>query len=265
MHFAVSTAIAYSQRAIGLAVLLQTLELWQLRALCADSGIWRWPVLRREQACLPAPLRWLFALLSPYPRFVGLLVLRFSGALALLMAADVPGLALGLWLSQVAICVRFRGTFNGGSDYMSVLILFALGIAGLTRSSLLWQNACLAYIAVQVTLSYLIAGLAKLKQADWRNGVALASFVNQSAYGAPSWARALVRSPNVARFAALAVIGFEVLSPLAWFDPRLCVCLLVVGLGFHVANALVFGLNRFMFAWAAAYPALFYCSHWLAR
>ena len=33
-----------------------------------------------------------------------------------------------------------------------------------------------------------------------------------------------------------------------------------VALGFHLANVYAFGLNRFLFAWLAAYPALYYCS-----
>ena len=63
---------------------------------------------------------------------------------------------------------------------------------------------------------------------------------------------------------AWSVIGFECLFPLAWFDPRLCLLLMAAGAGFHLLNSYVFGLNRFLFAWLAAYPALWFCSQLVA-
>jgi hypothetical protein len=39
--------------------------------------------------------------------------------------------------------------------------------------------------------------------------------------------------------------------------------LLGLGLCFHLGAWLVFGLNRFVFVWAAAYPALLWCSQML--
>ena len=39
-----------------------------------------------------------------------------------------------------------------------------------------------------------------------------------------------------------------------------CAGILVAAIGFHLVNFYAFGLNRFLFAWAAAYPALYFCS-----
>jgi len=33
---------------------------------------------------------------------------------------------------------------------------------------------------------------------------------------------------------------------------------LAIGAAFHLANAFAFGLNRFLWAWLAAYPALWF-------
>jgi hypothetical protein len=251
-------AARWCERAVALAVLLQTVELLQLRRSLADDGIWRWPLLRREHAAFPAPLRWLFALLLPYRPFLGLLWLRLAAALALL-AFSRSELLVFLALGQVAIGVRFRGSFNGGSDSMTVLILFGLSLAASTRPELLGTKAGLAYIAVQLTLSYFIAGVAKLKEAAWRDGSALAGFLSGSAYATPGWAQRLA-APALRRPLAWSVIGFECGFPLAWLDPRVCLLLMAAGAGFHVLNAYVFGLNRFLFAWLAAYPALLFCS-----
>jgi hypothetical protein len=264
MTWPLASAITWSERAIALAVLLQTLELWQIRAVYADTGIWRWSTLQAEHRALPAPVRGLFALLLPYRSFLGLLIARFVAA-SLLFGFGTASVLPFLWLSQLAICVRFRGTFNGGSDAMTLLILMALSIASFAPQHALLQSACLLYIGVQASLSYFVAGIAKLKEADWRRGAALPSFVLNTPYGAPAWTRALVSQAQVSALLSWGVIAFECLFPLSWADPRVCLGFIALGAAFHVANGLVFGLNRFLFAWAAAYPALFYCSQWLAR
>jgi hypothetical protein len=54
------------------------------------------------------------------------------------------------------------------------------------------------------------------------------------------------------------VMGFEVLMPIAVLHPvALKVGLAIAGC-FHLANALLFGLNRFFWIWIAAYPSLFW-------
>jgi hypothetical protein len=49
---------------------------------------------------------------------------------------------------------------------------------------------------------------------------------------------------------------FEVLFPLALVSQVSLIVALVVAAGFHLANACVFGLNRFFGIWLAAYPSL---------
>jgi hypothetical protein len=262
MSLPASVALAWVARGIALAVLLQTLELWLIRSRFSDTGIWRWSILRPEHAALPALLRWPLAGLLPYRAFLALLAIRTACAAWLLFAGT-----RGLWLApallvtQVAVCVRFRGTFNGGSDYMSVLILLALSVA----ISPTLARAALAYVAVQTTLSYCIAGLVKLKEPTWRNGTALRAFLELAVqrHGAPRWILALPSTRRRCQLLAILIIGFECSFPLAWLDPRICTAFLAAGLGFHLANSVVFGLNRFFFAWAAAYPAMFFCSQWL--
>ena len=262
MNLSEASALLWTERAIALALLLQTIELLQIRGACADDGLWSRKILAREQHALPLPLRILLAPLTcflPYRAWLGLLLARLIGS-GLWLASGWLGWAPVLLFTQVAVCVRFRGTFNGGSDYMSVLILVALSAAALEPGL---GRAALLYIAVQTTLSYATAGLLKLRQHAWRSGRALQTFLLASQYGAPDWVRDTLATPRRSRLLASAVIAFETALPLAWLDARLCGLLIVSGLGFHAANALVFGLNRFLFAWAAAYPALWYGSQLL--
>lgn len=264
MLFSLHSATLWTERAIALCVLLQAVELLQCRKAFADDGIWRWQLLRREHQALPAPLRWLFAVCLPYRPFVALLLLELFAAA--LLGLGVSAVAPFLWLAQLSVCVRFRGTFNGGSDYLTLLILLALSISWLfdaTQHPLLGK-ACIAYIAVQVTLSYFIAGVAKLKEAAWRDGTALRVFVSAQRHGAPNFIRRLLDGKRRGLVLSWAVLLFECGFPLAWLDTRVCLAFLALGLGFHLANSLVFGLNRFLFAWSAAYPALLFCSQLFA-
>ena len=53
-----------------------------------------------------------------------------------------------------------------------------------------------------------------------------------------------------------AVILFELLLPISLFDQRLLIAALAIAALFHLANACLFGLNRFFWIWLAAYPSL---------
>ena len=66
-------AVLWTERLTALALLLQTVELLQLRRAWSDAGIWRWALLAPEHRALPAPLRWLLAQLLPERRFALLL------------------------------------------------------------------------------------------------------------------------------------------------------------------------------------------------
>ena len=258
----VFTALAWSERLTALALLLQTVELLALRRAWSDTGIWRWALLAPEQRQLLAPLRWVLSQLLPARPFGVLLALRLLASVALAVGAG-HGVALFLLFTQVAVCVRFRGTFNGGSDTFSVVLLSALSLAQLFPGSLAAQKAALLYIAVQLTLTYFIAGVAKLRHAEWRSGRALQSFVESGRYGAPRWLVHVLGGRTRHGVLSFSVLAFECSFPLAWSGPSVCAAYVAVGLCFHLGTWLLFGLNRFVFAWGAAYPALWWCSQWM--
>ncbi len=255
MDGALASALLWTQRLTGLAVLLQTLELASLRRAFADDGVWRWSILRDEHRALALPLRQLFAVLLPYRAFLAVLLAR--AALACLLGAGVGEVAWLLALSQLLIGARFRGTFNGGSDYMTMVLLLGLSLASLPWGALP-ARAGLGYICAQLTLSYVIAGGVKLRQPAWRSGQALAVVLRSERYAVPGWVAALARKPKAARCVSWLVMLFELAMPWAISSPRAALVAISLGLVFHAANALALGLNRFLFAWAAAYPALWY-------
>lgn len=251
-------ALLWTARLTALALVLQTIELLLLRGSYSDQGVFRWSVLRDEHAGLPIPLRWLFGLLLPYERFVALLFVRIPLAAALgmgqLWAAPL------LLVSHLAICARFRGTFNGGSDYMTSVLLLSLTVAACGDSRLA-SKASLAYITVQLVLSYFLAGLVKLRQAQWRSGEALSTLLGSNRYGGSATLGRVLSRPLMARTAALLLLSFECAFPLALTGPSAALVFLSFGAAFHLVNARVLGLNRFFFAWVSGYPALLYFAH----
>jgi hypothetical protein len=177
-------------------------------------------------------------------------------ALAWPHAAFFAFLALGAWLSAV----RWRGTFNGGADTLTLIVLGSLAVGlGAAPGSALARGA-LWFVALQVVLSYFVAGIVKLRRAEWWRGRALARFLGESAYDVPQRWRAWSRYPALMGVGAWALMLFEVSFPLALRDPAWCRWYLLAAFAFHLLNFAVFGLNRFVWAWLAAYPALYVCS-----
>ncbi len=255
-------------RLVALAVTLQTIELLQLHRVAAGDGIWRWSTLAREWSALPRPFGAVVTqLLRPRP-FVVLLVVRLAAAVALGLFALTPWTAAApaiLLVTTVLVQLRWRGTFNGGSDFMTLVILTALTVASVAPPDSRAATGALLYVAVQTCTSYFLAGVAKLRTASWRDGRALPFFVATAIYDRPPWPRALFANATAARVLCWATLLLECTFPLALLRPALCLGYLAVAFVFHVGNARIFGLNRFLFAWAAAYPAVYFCSQLAAK
>ncbi len=257
-----SDAIGWSAHLIAFAILLQTIEFIPIRPLFREqTGIWRWSIIRDEFNSFPKVIRWGLDRLLGFHGFVMLLWLRFfaAGAVVVFPWSKIPAaFPFFLLLSTLLICLRWRGTFNGGSDYMTVILTSALSAAQLAPENLKLTQACLWYIAIQCCFSYFFAGWAKLKQSDWRSGQILTYLADLPAYGTPERLKLLLN-----RFGLVlswSLILFECSFPLSLVDSRACLAFIPLAICFHLGNVYAFGLNRFLFAWAAAYPALLYCT-----
>lgn len=240
-----ATHVEWMARLTAVAAAIAALELLVARRAVADDGVFAWPVLRRAYA-RPGLVDWLFG----YRSTIGLLVMQLGAAAALPWE---PRAAWVVFATALAMSVRFRGSFNGGSDSMLLVVSLALALASTFPRQAGWA---LGYCAVQLTLSYVIAGLAKLRDPAWRDGRALAILVELPQYRVP---RGLARvGARLTRLGSWAILAFELAFPIAFTGPTAAAVVLAIGAAFHVANALVFGLDRFLWTWLAAYPALLY-------
>lgn len=251
-----------SETLIGLAVLLQSVELIRIAPSLADTGVWDWRILREEYRFL-GPLRFLLDLLLRFPNVLYLFLARSLGGLLLTLYSH-PLLLLFLLVSSVLISLRWRGTFNGGSDYMSIIVLSALLLASSASESSVLPHACLLYIGLQTISSYFISGIVKLKKRNWRHGLALPVFLANCIYQETALIKSFRENRGLMLCGSWGIMLFEIGFPLALISPGFSGAILSVALLFHLANFYLFGLNRFLFAWAAAYPAVYYCSSVLA-
>lgn len=246
-------ALEWVARLAGLALAIDALELWVVRRrACA---IWRDALVARDLAVWPAPIARAMMRLVGERAFAGVIATRGAAALALVALGPGPWAAVAL-ATSVLVGVRWRGTYNGGSDQMMVVLLSALALASLDPARL--GPVALAYVAAQVVLSYVIAGVVKVAEPAWRRGDALRRLVQLPRYAVPTGAARAVS--HAARPLAWAAMALECLSPLALVDPRAAAALLVCLFGFHVANGWALGLNRFVLVWAAGYPAVVWAS-----
>ncbi len=259
---ALDATLALTTRLIGLACLLQTVEFFQIRDAWADTGVWRWAVLRDDLAGFP---RWVRAILD------SLLAPRgFHIVLALRLAAAMLALGTGggasapvLFATSVLVCLRWRGAFNGGSDYMTLLVLGALTAAWAFPGQPLVRLGAVLHVGLQCGLSYFIAGVVKLRGRRWRNGTALTEFLAAPRYGVPRSLEALTHRPFWALAVSWAVILPECAFPAAYLSPSVCAPFLVAAAAFHLFNVYLFGLNRFFLAWAASWPSVYFLSEFM--
>lgn len=195
------------------------------------------------------------------------IALRAALAVPLLLAA-VEGGARAALLAAVFVLwqgVSLRVRFGlEAADQMLGIVLGGLALGTLVPDDPRVQAAALWFVAVQSVLAYAVAGVAKAFLPHWRSGAFVAAMVRTSSYGRP-WVAALLPPGPAARAASFGVMAFEAAFPLALLHPALAAAFCALGLAFHAVNAVVIGLNLFVPAFAATYPAIVFCAHQVQR
>ncbi|WP_175481312.1 alpha/beta fold hydrolase [Curtobacterium sp. MMLR14_010] len=135
-----------------------------------------------------------------------------------------------------------------------------IGVAGLVRSAAV-RDALIWSQAIQASMSYTVAGLAKLAGPDWRSEKALLGVLRTHTYGSPVVWRQASRCPRIVRIVSMGMLAFECLFPFAYLPiawvPRLFIG---VAVAFHGLNAGVMGLGRFLPSFMSLHPAVLYTS-----
>lgn len=172
-----------------------------------------------------------------------------------ILGAFAPWPLVGLSLLSLVMLQRFQGPYNGGSDRMGLLALWCITLAQVLPAGTARELA-FGYLGAQLVLSYFIAGGVKIVNPDWRSGRALRQVFAFSVYPVSENLRIWATRPRVLQAMSWAVMLFEIAFPLTMITQATLVVGLALAAAFHLANACLFGLNRFFWTWLAVYPAI---------
>ena len=244
---------------LGLSLVIQTMEYLRLPSL---DRVTLWPMLAQEIPTQPA---WhktcLTQLLQPRP-YLALLGLRLALSIALMLGlVGLTGAAL-LFVMALLLLLRWRGAFNGGSDFMTLVCLSGLLISHLVGTfageSLGWR-AGFWYVSLHAISSYFVSGWVKLLRPEWRSGQALTLFLDTGVYG-PLPHDSVLRNTKVAWLCSWSFTLWEGCFPLALLDIRLALILCAVATLFHFLVFWFFFFFFFFWAWLSTFPAIVYCA-----
>jgi hypothetical protein len=151
------------------------------------------------------------------------------------------------------------------ADQMITILLAAQLLVSLAPGDQRVQRTCLAFVASQAVLSYSVAGWAKLLKSSWRSGSYLQGLLRTEMFGHHFAAR-LLANKSLAQQLSLALITVECAFPLALITGihgAAILCVLVLCM--HLANAYLLGLNLFVWAFGATYPAIVFTANEISR
>lgn len=229
-----------------------------------DDGVFSWPVNQtRFRGMGRPPLRHLSKLLD-YPQVAVIPHARLVAAAWLLFGR--PGrkerAVLLCVLTGTAAGMQLRQHYgHDGSDNISFVTFLVAAIEKAFPDDHRAREACVRFIAFHACVAYLTSGAVKLASPVWRDGSAMTGIFRTRTYGDRALYRLLGLHPAVPRVAAWAVILGELTFPLVLVAPG-PVARGVLGAGglFHLANGRFMGLNRFVWAFTATYPAVAHVS-----
>jgi hypothetical protein len=241
-------AMRATQLLLGIGVALQAAEVLVTRKAHAKLCAGNRPLAFSEQWLTAKMIMQLFI---ATPLIIGL---------GKYLTVIEPVFYIALIISTAGLILRFSGPLGSGSDSMSFQVLIGLLIASFGIVNPILTRVGFGWIAAQTVLSYFLAGVAKLRNENWRNGIATGNLLRApEPYSVFNPARRLANSQRFCFLAGWVVVGFEIVFPIVLFLPwEGKIAVLSAGLVFHIANAVLLGLNRFIWAWAATYPALLY-------
>jgi hypothetical protein len=191
--------------------------------------------------------------------FVACLQVVAAGLLVVVGPLQPVG-QVALFLATVtSMALRWRRSLGGdGAEQLTVIVMIAAILAFVPVVSADRSALAVAFIAGQAVLAYVTAGVAKLRSPVWRGGDALAGILATYGHGNAWAARLLNARPKLGLALGWSVMLFEVLFPFLLLGPdAVAVSATMIGVAFHLACAVLMGLNSFPWAFLATYFCLF--------
>ena len=249
----------------AIGVLVSSLEMLAVRRHYGSGGLFSWEFHKaRLSASGKRRLSGVGGVLFEHPGVLLLFVVRILAACSIpfILTNRVYLPAAAAVIAVVSMLLTVRGTDGrNGADEMCTIIFASLSLTLLSDNALVWK-AGLWFLALQLNLSYVTSGIYKARERGWWDGSYLRMAFRTEAYGNEGLWKLLGERPLVGRVASAAVILLEcgfflsLIIPLDYSWP-----ILAAGALFHIGNAVISGLNTFVWSYLALYPALVFCNH----
>ncbi len=252
--------------------LVSTLEFLFIRREFSDHGAFPWKILRFEhQRYMSSALANRASGLYGYKGVLITLSLRILALILILFCpiASYWFTVCALIIAATLVIMQSRQIYGGeGSDQMSLIISICLLTGGgVFFNFVIMAGLIMWFIAAQSCLSYTAAGVAKLGSAKWRSGNATFEIFNTTSHGSYPVAHFLSRNHTISFVLSWSAMVFESGFAICLITPwPITAALLLMGVVFHLVNAIVMGLNSFLWIFIATYPAIIFtasCIHHL--
>jgi hypothetical protein len=242
-----------------MGVAISSAEFLYNKALLSRCGLLDWNIFSLHYSVKKSHWLWMLVdfIFSP-EQTMWMLRLRLLAAVVLMLIPLSASLrsGLSLFILLLSILLLFRNSFGSdGADQMTLILFAALSIANAEGDNA--PSIAFAFVAAQCILAYFIAGITKLGSPVWRSGEAVPRILSTETYGLGKVGHLIGASKRIALFLSWGVILFECLFAFCLFlSPTLFYCALAIGVLFHVANAMIMGLNTFFWAFVGCYPSI---------
>ncbi len=166
---------------------------------------------------------------------------------------------VGLLVLTFLICLMIPLT-KGGDAQLTLITYSAIALTLFSDTAVV-AAYCLYFLTLQLCIAYFAAGFHKLRSPSWRDGYAMPALLSPRLFGFPAFGAWLVRHRLLAWSLAWATIAWEVSFPVVLVAPReICLGYFACGVLFHLGTTFAMGLNKFIWAFFALYPAAIYCT-----
>jgi hypothetical protein len=174
-----------------------------------------------------------------------------------------PVLVSLLFIASLLVSLRSSYGLNGAYQ-MHIIILLTLSIGISCGIGSPVSSLCLWFIGAQLLLAYFISGITKLASPMWRKSLALKAIFSTRCFGHSLLYKLFSKREVITIIISWSIFCFEIsFFSILFSSPTYAMIFIMIGFLFHLSNAIFMGLNDFLFAFSAAYPALMYCVHTL--
>jgi hypothetical protein len=137
---------------------------------------------------------------------------------------------------------------HSGADQMILIVFVTISIAYIFDHVIITRTEALFFITAQACLAYFTSGVYKARSESWRSGKALVKIFSSETFGNKTIARFLDSNHTITTILANSMILFECCFPLVLLSSpilHLTEVLLIIGVLFHIFNAIFMRLNTF--------------------